>query len=103
MHPTLEVAAGDLPAAAAWAATVEAAAGNAWVGAKPLPARQLLSRREVAARYGVDVQTITRWVDAGVFPQPLRILATLRWSIAELDTFDNTLRAAKNRPMKKAD
>ncbi len=49
--------------------------------------------KQVAERYGVDTSTVWRWRKAKPeFPQPHRFgPQTLRWSLADLDTYDASL------------
>jgi len=54
----------------------------------------LLPRRAVAERYGVNVRTIVRWEnDPGLcFPQPIEINKRHYFREAELTTFERTRR-----------
>ena len=48
-----------------------------------------LSRKDVAERYRVNVSTVWRWVDAGVFPKPIRISGrVVRWKLSQLEEFE---------------
>lgn len=56
----------------------------------------MLTIEQVAERYQVSQITITRWCNAGIFPQPIRIgRRCRRWLIQDLNAFDT---AAKPQP-----
>ena len=49
----------------------------------------MLKVKEVCQRYGVARSTIYRWIDAGLFPKPLRIGEdTVRWRERDLAQFE---------------
>jgi predicted DNA-binding transcriptional regulator AlpA len=54
-------------------------------------AKKFLSMTEVCAEIGVCRWTLTRWVKAGLFPQPSRLgnprAPRLRWSADEVEQF----------------
>lgn len=63
---------------------------------EPLFQDRLLADRDVAARYKVEKQTIWRWVKTSkVFPKPIKIEGTTRWSENELDEHDRKLKEAR--------
>lgn len=46
----------------------------------------------VADRYGVCTKTITRWVRASLFPQPVRLSRRcLRWNVSDLEAFEQRI------------
>lgn len=47
-----------------------------------------LSDRQVAQRYAVNRVTVWRWVSRGQFPQPVRLLNSTRWKLADLETWE---------------
>ena len=50
---------------------------------------RFLTDREVAARYGVSVRTIHRWIRAGSFPPGAKIGPnTRRWYMDHLEAWD---------------
>ena len=59
----------------------------------PTPPARFLNVHGVAARYGVSVPTIWRWLKNGMgLPGPIHLSnGTTRWRIADLDAFDDAL------------
>jgi hypothetical protein len=64
----------------------------------PIPADQIspyvhmLGAKAVAIRYGVVIRTIDRWVEAGVLPQPSRVILNRRyWALADLERHDREM------------
>src|SRR3954454_4143405 len=52
------------------------------------PKTRRLPSRAVAARYGVSMRTLDRWLDAEILPPPLVINRYRYWAESELDRFD---------------
>lgn len=53
---------------------------------------KFLKDQEVAARYGVHRATVWRWVEAGQFPQPVRLSpAVTRWRLSDLEAHEAAL------------
>ena len=50
--------------------------------------KEYLTRQEVAASYGVDVQTVTQWVRQGKCPKPRLISGKKYWSKTELQEYE---------------
>jgi hypothetical protein len=50
--------------------------------------RNLTTCRALCARYNVVPKTITRWIEAGILPQPMWINKRRYWDLAQLDAFD---------------
>ena len=49
----------------------------------------MLKIRDVCQRYGVARSTIYRWIEAGIFPPPIRIGEdTVRWRERDLAQFE---------------
>ena len=44
------------------------------------------SRRQMAAAYGCDPETITRWADSGQLPRPVRYGGRDFWTLESLET-----------------
>ncbi len=54
----------------------------------------MLTRNDIAKKYGVTVVTIDRWRAAGILPAPLVLgKSTVRWREADLDKYDRWLLA----------
>jgi predicted DNA-binding transcriptional regulator AlpA len=55
---------------------------------KPAPAvRSLIGLSGVAEHFNVTPRCIQKWVDVGLFPEPLRIGRTVRWEISSLNSW----------------
>jgi predicted DNA-binding transcriptional regulator AlpA len=59
-----------------------------------------LSIAQVAVRYGVATITIRRWWQAGYLPAPVQIGGSHRWSVAELEAFEASLKPAPSTERK---
>ena len=56
-------------------------------------ARQFLRRKEVLARYNVSNPTLYRWIRAGLFPRPVKLVkggAASGWRLSALEAHDAT-------------
>ncbi len=52
-----------------------------------------MNKNEVAERYQVTPETVTRWVAAGAFPLPCKIGAgSFRWPKTTLEFYENEVR-----------
>jgi len=47
-----------------------------------------LSDRQVAERYSVNRVTVWRWVKRKGFPQPVRLMNSTRWKLADLQAWE---------------
>ena len=62
--------------------------------------KTLLRIPAVCERYGVDQSTIYRWVQAGEFPQPVRLSRNISgWWNTELEDFDESLTRGVRAPI----
>lgn len=41
--------------------------------------------KAVAAKYGVDPRSVSRWADTGLIPYGAKLSAARRWNLAEID------------------
>ncbi len=54
--------------------------------ARPVPpGRMLIDVHTVAAKYGADERSISRWADAGKIPFGVKLGSLRRWDNAEID------------------
>lgn len=52
----------------------------------PIQIKTMIGLRDVAEHFGVTTRCIQKWIDEGVFPQPIRIgRRLLRWEIGRLN------------------
>ena len=49
-----------------------------------------LSDRQVAERYSVNRGTIWRWSKCADFPNPVRLMNSTRWKLADLETWESS-------------
>src|SRR4051794_6901820 len=61
------------------------------------PLNRQLPTRAVCARYGIAAQTVDRWLERGLLPEPMRVRRYRYWSEAELDVFDQRRMAAQRK------
>ena len=47
-----------------------------------------LSDRQVAQRYNISRVTVWRWVKSKGFPQPVRLMGSTRWKLADLEWWE---------------
>jgi predicted DNA-binding transcriptional regulator AlpA len=48
----------------------------------------MLTRQQVAARLGVGLWSLNRWIRCGIFPKPVRVgPGTWRWRLSVIDAF----------------
>ena len=51
---------------------------------------EMLDIYRVSERYGVNKDTIRRWIKSGDFPEPIRVgKKLLRWDVVDLAAYDN--------------
>lgn len=56
--------------------------------------RPFLTDKETAARYRVSPSTVWRWVQAGAFPNPVKLgPGCTRWRLVDLETFETSREA----------
>ena len=48
---------------------------------------ELMSASEVCSMFSVSNRTLSRWLENGKFPLPVRVGGTRRWRRSELDLF----------------
>jgi DNA-binding transcriptional MerR regulator len=48
----------------------------------------MLPIKPVCERYGITAQTVDRWLEQDLLPQPMRVRRYRYWSESELDEFD---------------
>ena len=54
--------------------------------------KEFLTAADVAELFGVSKRTISIWLKAGKFPQPLRFnLRNLRWRRSDIESFVNDM------------
>jgi predicted site-specific integrase-resolvase len=53
-----------------------------------------LRKAKVAARYGINVRSVERWVKEGLLPRPLYHSRFPLWRESDLDAFDRAAAAA---------
>lgn len=49
---------------------------------------RMLTIHDLALRFSVCESTIRNWVNRGEFPQPLKIVRTLRWRLADVERWE---------------
>ena len=54
---------------------------------KTISHSELISASEVCSMFGVSNRTLSRWLENGKFPLPVRVGGTRRWRRSELDLF----------------
>ena len=54
----------------------------------PNPQNRQLPIRQLCARYCISPQTVDRWQEQGLLPQPMRVRRYRYWSELELDRMD---------------
>ena len=52
------------------------------------PPTRMLPIKPVCDRYGISAQTVDRWLERGLLPEPMRVRRYRYWSESELDEFD---------------
>lgn len=88
MPPTVA----DLASTPVWDAdtiTTMRSTGGRWLADAPRPRRRLLyGTSEAAAKFDVSKRAIARWREAGIFPEPSKVLAAGPiWTPAALRSF----------------
>ena len=65
-----------------------------------VPPPKYLAAAECAARYAISTRHWLRQVDAGLAPQPTRFGRSVRWSVAELESWEaaGCPRISRRRP-----
>jgi hypothetical protein len=46
---------------------------------------ELLPARLVCRRYNVVSRTVDRWLEAGILPQPIRVIGLRYWRLSDLE------------------
>jgi predicted site-specific integrase-resolvase len=65
---------------------------------------RMLPTRMICARYGICARTVSRWLEAGILPQPLRVNGVRYWRQREIEQREASLsREGSARPRRAAD
>lgn len=54
-----------------------------------------LSDKTLAERYEVHRASIWRWVQAGKFPNPIKVVGSTRWKLADVEQWEAAQQGAK--------
>jgi predicted site-specific integrase-resolvase len=64
--------------------------------------KQYLSKQIAAARYGINVRTLERWVKAGLLPRPIYFGRIPRWDCDALNKSDRAALVASRAKVEAA-
>lgn len=48
-----------------------------------------LTQKEIADRYKVTIDCITKWVRAGKFPKPVKLNGATRWKLIDVEKWES--------------